>query len=119
MKMIEAALGAMNTSALMTCSTLSDGGPPSRGLRNRNSPRRNMAVMVSALLPSVSSAAAVISTAKPAIHSRMRPTGYHSMTGAAGAAPLPAAGAAMARPSNARWPSHQAGNATMPAKAMQ
>ena len=37
-------------------------------------------------------AAIVVRTAKPAIQSRMRPTGYHSSAGAAGAAPLPAAG---------------------------
>ena len=34
--------------------------------------------------------AIVVSAAKPAIQSRMRPTGYHSSAGATGAAPLPA-----------------------------
>ena len=45
--------------------------------------------MVAASVPSVSSAAIVVSAAKPAIQSRMRPTGYHSRSGATGAAPLP------------------------------
>ena len=61
----------------------------SRGPRIRSRPRRSVPVMVSASVPSVSSAAIVVRTAKPAIQSRMRPTGYHSRAGAAGAAPLP------------------------------
>ena len=35
------------------------------------------------------------------------------------AAPLPASGSAIGRPNSARWPSHQAGSATVMTKAMQ
>ena len=43
-----------------------------------------------------------------------RPVGYHSSTAATGAAPLPAEPPwLIGRPSSARWPSHQAGKATV------
>ncbi len=76
--------------------------------------------MVAASLPNVSSTAIVVSTAKPVVQSRMRPTGYHSNTGIGGDAPLPEVTAfGTGRPSNARCPSHQAGRAIAMAKAMQ
>ncbi|MGY4288345.1 hypothetical protein ACVWXO_007565 [Bradyrhizobium sp. LM2.7] len=67
----------------------------------------------------MSSAAIVVNVAKPAIHSRMRPTGYHSISGAAGGSVAGGVALATCRPSNTRWPSHQAGSATVTAKAMQ
>ena len=54
--------------------------------------------MVAASVPSVSSAAIVVNAAKPMIQSRMRPTGYHSRSGATGAAPLPDGDAVGDRP---------------------
>jgi hypothetical protein len=119
MATIAAAAGAIVTSASIHCS-VSPVEAASRGPMIRNRPRRIAPVMLAASLPSVSRAAIVVSTAKPAIQSRMRPTGYHSSTGAAGDAPLPAATAVVTgRPSKARCPSHQAGSATVTTKAMQ
>ena len=86
----------------------------------RSKPRRSAPVMASASLPSVSSAAIVVNAAKPMIQSRMRPTGYHSRSGATCDAPLPGGMPPVSgRPSNARCPSHQAGSATVTTKAMQ
>src|SRR5258708_29799255 len=76
--------------------------------------------MVAASVPTVSRAAIVVIATKPAIQSRMRPTGYHSRSGAAGEAPSPHEASLFAgRANEARGPSHQAGSATVMAKAIQ
>ncbi len=86
----------------------------------RTRPRRNVSAMAAASVPSVSSAAKVVTTAKPDIQSRIRPTGYHSISGAAGvASSSPGRLTGAERPSSARCPSHQAGRATETVKAMQ
>ena len=72
--------------------------PRRSGRRSRSRPRRSAPVMAAASVPRVSRAAIVVSAAKPAIQSRMRPTGYHSRSGATGAAPLPDAAAVGHRP---------------------
>ena len=75
-------------------------------------------LMVAALGWGPLSAAIVVKVAKLAIQSRIRPTGYDSSSG--GAAPLPGeALPSTGRPSSARCPSHQAGSATVNAKARQ
>src|ERR1700761_4239590 len=94
----------------------------SSGFQTSNRPRRIAPLMVAASVPSVSNAAMVISTAKPAVHSRMRPTGYHSSaTGVATGATLASVetGWATGRPSRTRYPSHQAGSATPTLNEMQ
>ena len=116
---IVAAAGAIFTSASINCS-ISPVDPASRPLRTRSKPRRNVALMVPPSVPSVSRAAMVASAAKPAIQSRIRPIGYHSRSDATGAAPLLGATLLLpGRPSRARCPSHQAGNATVTTKARQ
>ena len=77
MATIVAAAGAMMESAV-TQRSMSPDDAASRDPRIRIRPRRSELVMVSASLPSVSMAAIVVNAAKPAIQSRMRPTGYHS-----------------------------------------
>ena len=120
MKTITTDAGSDDRQSASTHRSASPEEAGSRARRMRCMPRRSVPVMVSASAPSVSKPTIVIRTAKPAIQSRMRPTGYHSITGVAGAAPLsdPACGQP-ARPSNARWPSHHAGSATVTTKAMQ
>ncbi len=113
-----AAAGARLTSASTQCSASSLKGA-SRGSNSRSKPRRSTAVIEAASLPSVSRAAIVLRVAKPAIHKRMRPTGYHSRssatTGGASGDEVPTM---TGRPSKARWPSHHAGSATVITKAI-
>ncbi|MGY4418352.1 hypothetical protein ACVWY2_000777 [Bradyrhizobium sp. JR6.1] len=103
---------------MSTNRSISPLGSPSPVVSTFSRPRRKVPVTVSASDPSVSSAAAVVMTAKAATQSRIRPTGYHSSTGGCGVVPSPAA-PAIGRPSSARWPSHQPGRATIIANAMQ
>jgi hypothetical protein len=100
MAIIAAAPGATATIASTTRSR-SPLEPASASLRISSSPRRSVLLMVSASVPRVSSTAIVVRTAKPATHSRMRPTGYHSTSAVGWAATLPAT-AASGRPSRAR-----------------
>ena len=55
--------------------------PKLRSINSRSAP-----ATAAASVPSVRSAAAVVTAARPAIQSRMRPTGYHSIAGASFAA---------------------------------
>ena len=73
----------------------------------RVTPRFKAAVIASGSAVNAKSVVSVMSTAKPAIHSRMRPTGYHSIEGSEPSF--------TGRPSIARWPSHHAGTATLSA----
>src|SRR5271170_7940077 len=82
-----AAAGAMLASA--SIARFASSFEASSGRQISIKPRSITAVIVAALVPSVSRTDIVVSAAKPAIQSRMRPTGYHSSTGVAGAAPLP------------------------------
>ena len=84
------AAGATITNASSACSVSPDEAAP-RNPRNHCRALRITSLMVAASVPSVNRTAVVVSTAKPAIHSRMRPIGYHSSVGAAGAVPSPAA----------------------------
>src|ERR1700676_3140774 len=85
---IAAAAGAIITRASIHCSVSAVGATP-RNAKIRCKNRRKAPVMAAVSVPSVSSAAMVVNAAKPVIQSRMRPTGYHSKSGATGEAPLP------------------------------